>query len=42
VNHWPFVIASYVIVLGGTFALIVASWRTMKSAEARVDEVVRK
>jgi hypothetical protein len=42
VNHWPFVVASYAIVLGGTFALIVASWRAMRSAEARVDELVRK
>ncbi len=41
-NHWTFVIAAYGIVLGGTLALILASWRSMRSAEARADEVTRK
>ncbi|HEX4846566.1 MAG TPA: hypothetical protein VFV30_00355 [Novosphingobium sp.] len=36
-NHWGFVIASYVLTVGGTGALIAASLMAMRRAEARRD-----
>ena len=36
-NPWSFVIAAYAIGLGGTLALVVSSWLSMRSAEARRD-----
>ena len=33
-SPWPFVIAAYGIVAGGTLALVLASWLTMRGAEA--------
>ena len=32
-NPWPFVIAAYVLTLGGTAVLTVASWLAMGAAE---------
>jgi nitrate reductase gamma subunit len=34
-NHWTFVIASYVLTIAGTAALIGHSWLAMRRAEAR-------
>lgn len=36
-NHWIFVIASYVIGIGGTAVLTGWSWIAMRRAEARRD-----
>jgi hypothetical protein len=36
-NHWPFVIAAYVLVLGGTAGLLLWAWTTMRDAEARAE-----
>ena len=36
-GHWPFVIAAYVIGVGGTLAMTVWSWIAMRRAEARRD-----
>ena len=36
-NQWHFVIAAYVLGLGGTLALIGASWMAMRRAESRRD-----
>lgn len=36
-NQWNFVIGAYVIGVGGTLALVVTSWLSMRSAEARRD-----
>lgn len=43
-NHWPFVIASYVIVLLGTALVIAGSYLAMRKAEAKADKLksVRK
>ena len=41
-DHWEFVIAAYAIGVGGIAALTGWSWRTMRSAEARRDEVKRR
>ncbi len=41
-NLWAFVIAAYAIVLGGTAILLALSWRGMRRAEARADEVTRR
>ncbi|GMN02833.1 heme exporter protein CcmD [Erythrobacter sp. MTPC3] len=41
-NHWDFVIAAYAIGLGALALLIVWSWRTMRRAEQRRDEVKRR
>jgi hypothetical protein len=36
-NPWPFVIASYTIVVAGTLGLTLASWLGMRSAEAAAE-----
>lgn len=41
-NPWPFIIASYVVGLGGTFALAFAAWRTMRRAEGEADSLGRR
>lgn len=38
-NHWPFVIASYAIVLLGTAAVIVGSYMMMRNAESKADRL---
>jgi len=37
-NHWGFVYASYALGIGGTAALILASFMAMRRAEARRDQ----
>ncbi|MPT46836.1 MAG: heme exporter protein CcmD [Sphingobium sp.] len=34
-NHWPFIMAAYGLTALGVFGLSFASWRAMRSAEAR-------
>ena len=41
-NHWSFVIAAYVIAIGGTVALLAWAFVTMRRAEAAADELTRK
>jgi hypothetical protein len=41
-NHWPFIAASYVLTLMAVASVLVASWRTMRAAEARADGLERK
>lgn len=38
-NPWPFVIASYVVGVGGTFALAAWSWLSMRKAERAADKL---
>lgn len=38
-NHWPFVIASYAIVLAGTVAVIVGSYVKMRNAEMKAEKL---
>lgn len=41
-NQWDFVIAAYVLGVGGTLAMIGWSWISMRNAEKRRDEVKRR
>ncbi len=34
-NAWPFVIAAYVVAVGGTALIAVVSWRAMLRAERK-------
>jgi len=36
-NQWQFVIAAYVLGIGGTLALLSTSWSAMRRAERRRD-----
>ena len=36
-NPWPFVIAAYALVGLGTAALVLGSWRSMRSAETAAE-----
>lgn len=38
-NHWPFVIASYVIVLAGTAMVVAGSYLSMRKSEAKADKL---
>ena len=38
-NHWPFIIAAYVIAIGGTGVITLWSLIAMRKAEARADAV---
>lgn len=41
-NHWPFVFASYAIVLIGTAAVIVNSFVAMRTAERKADQLSKR
>ncbi|MGB5483581.1 heme exporter protein CcmD [Parasphingorhabdus sp.] len=41
-NHWPFVFASYAIVLIGTAAVIVNSYVSMRRAERKADQLSKR
>ena len=41
-DQWNFVIAAYVVGVGGTLAMVAWSWLSMKRAEKRRDEVKRR
>lgn len=40
-DHWPFVLASYALGIGGTLLLVGWSWLAMRRAERRRDEAQR-
>jgi hypothetical protein len=37
VNHWPFIIGAYALTVIPTLALVAASYRAMRRAEAQAD-----
>jgi len=41
-NHWPFVFASYALVLIGTAAVIVSSFVTMRKAERKASQLSKR
>lgn len=41
-NHWPFIISAYIIVLGGSAGLALWAWRSMRAAESFADEIARR
>ncbi|WP_311269703.1 hypothetical protein [Sphingobium sp. WCS2017Hpa-17] len=38
-NQWAFVIAAYAVTLAGTALVSLISWRGMRSAERRADQL---
>lgn len=41
-NHWPFIIAAYGIVIGGSVVLTIWAWTSMRAAERLANEVTRR
>jgi hypothetical protein len=41
-NAWPFIIASYVVGVGGTAALTLWAYASMRSAERETDQLGRR
>jgi hypothetical protein len=41
-NHWPFIIASYAIALGGTGGIIAWAYAAMRAAEKQADSVTKR
>lgn len=41
-NHWPFVIAAYVIVLLGTICVVAFSYAGMRKAERHADALTKR
>ena len=41
-NHWPFIIAAYGTVASAALALALGSWRAMRAAETRAEELRRR
>jgi len=41
-NHWPFVFASYAIVLIATATVIVSSFAAMRKAESKADQLGKR
>lgn len=41
-NHWPFVFASYAIVLLSTVAVIAHSFAAMRKAESKADQLSKR
>jgi hypothetical protein len=37
VNHWPFIVGAYAVTIVPTLALVAASYRAMRRAEAEAD-----
>jgi hypothetical protein len=37
VNHWPFIVGAYALTILPTLALVAASFRAMREAEAQAD-----
>jgi hypothetical protein len=40
-NPWPFVIAAYVVTLGGGAAITLWSWLAMRRAERELEDIRR-
>jgi hypothetical protein len=41
-SHWPFVIAAYLVTVGGTGALLLWARRSMRRAEAAAEALKRR
>lgn len=41
-DHWPFIIAAYTLVIIGTLGMVLWSWLAMRCAEKRRDKARRK
>jgi hypothetical protein len=41
-NHWPFIVAAYVIAIGGTAGLAWWSFATMRRAEATANALTER
>ncbi len=41
-NPWPFIVAAYAITLGGAALITLLSWRSMRKAEAAVEDLPRR
>ena len=41
-NHWPFIIASYAIALGGTGGIAAWAYAAMRAAERQADAVTKR
>lgn len=41
-NHWPFIIAAYVLTLGGTGLLLLVAALRMRRLERRAQELKRR
>lgn len=41
-NQWTFVIAAYAVTIGGTGGLVLWALASMRRAEAKLDEVLKK
>jgi heme exporter protein CcmD len=41
-SHWPYIVASYALTLGGMAGLVAFSWWRMRNAEAEAEAVRRK
>ncbi len=41
-NHWPFIVSAYAIVVGGSAGLTIWAWQSMRVAERTADEVTRR
>jgi len=41
-NHWPFVLAAYAIVLIATAAVIAGSYAAMRNAENKADQLGKR
>lgn len=41
-NHWPFVIASYAIVLLGTAIVVAGSYVAMRKSEAKAKQLSKR
>lgn len=40
-SHWPYIVASYGLTLGGMGALVLVSWLRMRSAEGKAEALSR-
>ena len=41
-SHWPYIIASYVLTIGGMAGLALVSWLRMRKAETDAEAIRRK
>lgn len=41
-SHWPYIVAAYVLTLGGMGALVLASWLRMRRAETDAEAARRQ
>ena len=41
-SQWPFVIAAYLVAIGGTFGVVLASYVAMRRAEAAAESLRRE